>query len=330
MIITLKSSNMEVSLLPIGATIYELKTKDKNGELKNIILSHKEYSTYTSNNICNLGSTCGRVAGLVKNASLSIDGNTYELTKNFKGSHTLHGGIKNLSNVYWKYDVSSNANKSICTFTYESSHMEEGFPANVRLSVQYVLEKNTLTIYYYSIGSQKTFLNLTNHTYFNLGDDDTIHNHSLQIDSDKYMYLNNESENINIKNVKGTSFNFKSKKLLKNILNKEDNCISSLDDINNAFIFNRNNNKDYNLMLEDKESGRNVKIKTSYPVCTLSYYKNNDYSISLLDRKNVSYAGICIMPQFIVNNIIQNSCGMPIIDNKNHYSEFIKYIFNNN
>ncbi len=45
-LITLKNNNIELQLLDIGATVYSLKTKDRNGKLKNIVLQYDDINLY--------------------------------------------------------------------------------------------------------------------------------------------------------------------------------------------------------------------------------------------------------------------------------------------
>ena len=42
------------------------------------------------------------------------------------------------------------------------------YPANIEIKVSYILNKNELEIKYFAKADSLTYLNLTNHSYFNL------------------------------------------------------------------------------------------------------------------------------------------------------------------
>ena len=55
-------------------------------------------------------------------------------------------------------------------FSYNSPDGENGFPGNLKISVTYTLKNdNSLQISYDGISDKKTIINMTNHSYFNIG-----------------------------------------------------------------------------------------------------------------------------------------------------------------
>lgn len=52
--------------------------------------------------------------------------------------------------------------------SHTSPDGDEGYPGNLKVSVTYTLEENTLSVHYCAQTDQTTPINLTNHSYFNL------------------------------------------------------------------------------------------------------------------------------------------------------------------
>ncbi len=325
MIINLNTEEVQLSLLDYGATIYQLKTKDKDGNFNNIVLTHKEVETYYEGNPAYMGATCGRYAGRIANAQFEIDGEKFELPKNFHNKHTLHGGLKNLSKVKWDYEIKEEKNKSTCTFTYFSKHLDEGFPANVNFKVQYVLQNNELTINYYATADRKTYLNLTNHSYFNLSDEKYVNNHELQIDSSNFIDCDEDQIPTGIATVEKNDFDFRKMKQFGDLSNKDHSVLKQLNGYDNVFLLDKN--AEYDLLLKSDISGRSLKIKTSYPCCVIYTY-NKSRDSELLDRENNAHCAVAIEPQYAPNAMNNDLFEMPIIDQNNEYNHYIKYIFN--
>lgn len=84
-----------LELLNYGATLYRVLTKDKNGELRNIILSLSSPETYLTQKTY-LGASIGRVAG---RTSQGVWG-AHQLEQN-EGLNHLHGGTIGFESRYF-------------------------------------------------------------------------------------------------------------------------------------------------------------------------------------------------------------------------------------
>lgn len=325
--ITLKNEEIELILLPLGATIYQLKTKNKFGEFRNIALTHRDLETYENGNPSYFGATCGRFAGRIANGTFEIDGIKYNFPKNYRDKHTLHGGYNGFNGVVWDYEIIEEKEKSICVFTHTSEDLEEGFPGTLELKVEYVVEKNTVTINYYAISDKKTYLNMTNHNYFSLTDDEkNIYNHILQLDSKKYITCDEDVIPTGTMDVVGTEFDFTKPIKLGDLSNKKDKILQEFGGYDNAFALDKSD-LGFDLYLKDEKSGRSMKIVSTYPSVVLYTY-NEPNTTELLDRENVKHCGIAIEPQYAPNAPNDDRFFIPIVDENNPYKESIKYIFN--
>lgn len=131
------------------------------------------------------GATIGRVANRIKKGEMTVNGTKYTLAKN-NGSNHLHGGIRGFDKVNWD----SNVRGDKVILSYLSRDMEEGYPGNllVNLTVQLSAD-NELIFDYLATTTKPTPVNLTNHSYFNLGGCDSgskeLYDHVVTINADK-------------------------------------------------------------------------------------------------------------------------------------------------
>ena len=86
------------------------------------------------------------------------------------GVNHLHGGIKGFNKQVFQIDTTySSADSSVISLSYLSPDMEEGYPGNLKVKVNYVLTNNNeIKIEYEAETDKPTVLNVTNHSYFNL------------------------------------------------------------------------------------------------------------------------------------------------------------------
>ena len=128
------------------------------------------------------GAIIGRVANRIENASFTIDGVEYKLTKN-NGENCLHGG-EGFNTKVWTVE---HATDSSITLSYYSKDGESGFPGGLKVLVTYSLVGSALIIDYKAYPEKKTPIALTNHSYFNLnGIGGNIYSHEITIYADRY------------------------------------------------------------------------------------------------------------------------------------------------
>lgn len=82
------------------------------------------------------------------------------------GQNTNHGGFSGFDRMLWDWEILDDGVR----FKRLSLDEEGGYPGNVHVTVEYRwTDDNELSIRYYGTTDKATFLNLTNHAYFNLG-----------------------------------------------------------------------------------------------------------------------------------------------------------------
>lgn len=174
-------SGMEVTLSNIGARIVSIKIPRQDKLLEMTVVPTPQ--ALASREPFYLGATCGPVCNRISNASFKLNGVNYRLSKN-DGENCLHGGVDNLSMEGWQV---TKQNDSQVVFEIDIGHLADGFPGNRKLRIGYQLtDDNSVHINLSANSDMTTPINLTNHTYFNLADDN-IRNLLFKLDSDTLL-----------------------------------------------------------------------------------------------------------------------------------------------
>ncbi|SDJ25123.1 aldose epimerase family protein [Salimicrobium halophilum] len=172
---------MTVSFLNIGGAITSIVPPDG----QDVVLRYENLHDYEENPLY-LGALIGPVAGRIKEGRYEFDGERYDLSKN-EGRHHLHGGEAGLHRNLWKVEMEEE-NRAILKTTCSG----DGYPGTVEVTVTYSLsDDNEFAIDYYAEVTEARPVALTNHTYFNLGDED-ISRHRLTLPSSSYLELDEE------------------------------------------------------------------------------------------------------------------------------------------
>ncbi len=180
-------SGAEVSITNYGGAVVSLKVPDRNGNLADVVLGYDNADGYV-NDKSFFGALVGRYGNRIGHAQFALDGKTYTLAKN-NGENSLHGGIKGFNKAVWTAKIIPVKDGQSLELSYRSKDGEEGFPGNLKVSVIYTLtDSNALRIAYSATTDKKTVVNLTNHSYFNLGGQGSgdILGHQLMIQADKF------------------------------------------------------------------------------------------------------------------------------------------------
>lgn len=179
---TIKNAQgLSLSVLNYGAIIQALKTSDG----QNLVLGFDDPNDYLHNNPAFYGAVIGCLANRVANAEFEIKNNVWQLEKN-EAPHCLHSGSTGLHNVFWDITVHQDDNKIECQ--YHRPAGEAGSLANVDIKVYYHLsDTNALTITYTAICDRHAPFDLTNHTYWNLSNTDSILDTECLFSADHYL-----------------------------------------------------------------------------------------------------------------------------------------------
>ena len=190
---TLTNSNgVTAKITNYGGIIVEFQAPDKNGKPENIVLGLGSLEDYVAGHP-SLGCIIGRYANRISDAKFTLDGIEYTLAAN-NGKNHIHGGIRRLDHKVWDASSSSDDRSATLSLVCTADDMEEGYPGNITVKVDYVLNNdNELQIRYTATTDKPTVLNLTNHAYFNLtGCKENTLGHQVRIYADAYTPVDDE------------------------------------------------------------------------------------------------------------------------------------------
>lgn len=320
---TLTNNNgVQVKITNYGGVVTHWITPDKGGNRSSIVLGFDQLQGYLDKPPY-FGAIIGRYGNRIADAKFSLDGQNYQLAAN-NGKNHLHGGEKGFDKVVWDA-ASVSAGSPALTLSYLSKDGEEGYPGNLRVTVNYTLtDDDGLLITYDAETDKATPVNLTNHSYFNLSGDPstTILNHKLWIDAARYTPVDTTLiPTGELKSVKGTPFDFTTPTAIGARIG---NVPSGYD---HNFVLNK---ADTSLKLvsylTDSVSGRKLEVFTTEP--GLQFYSGNflDGTIKTSGGQPLNkHAALCLETQHFPDSPNKPSFPTTILKPGQKYHTVTKY-----
>jgi aldose 1-epimerase len=324
-------SGMSVSCLNYGCIITKIMVPDRNGIVENVVLGFDKLEDYQDLSPY-FGSVVGRVAGRINHAEFKLDGEVYQVTPN-EGVNHLHGGKKGFNSVIWETETIEDENAIGLKFFYHSPNGEEGYPGNLDTTITYLLNnQNELSISYEARSDQKTIVNLTNHSYFNLSGNikRDCSEHILQLESERFLELGPDLiPTGNMIDAANTPFDFKHGRLLKTGMKSSypQNVLAG-NGYDHPLLFTKKGEN--TVALSEKESGRTLLVTTDQP-CVVLYTANQlegPFSISGVRARN--YLGVCLETQGLPDAINQPDFPSIVLNPEEVYKAKTNYRFFSN
>ena len=157
-----------LEMMDCGATIVAMRVPGKDGgESVNVALNCNDMAGYSA---CTsyFGSTIGRYCNRIAGGKFSIDGKEYTLATNNSPNH-LHGGNVGFDKKIWDSELIKSKDHVGVRFTLTSADGDEGYPGEVKVVAEYLLDqKNQLKMVFSATSDAATHVNICNHNYWNI------------------------------------------------------------------------------------------------------------------------------------------------------------------
>lgn len=301
----LSGENVTAYVLDFGATLQSLYADGIN-----VVQSFETAMDYKTRG----GYVCGaigRVSNRIAKARFSLNGKTYQLTKN-EGENQLHGGFNGFHHKFYEATEIENGVQMTCT----SFDGEDGYPGNMTFTVKFTVKGRMLNIEYSATSDKDTLFAPTHHFYFNLnGPVGYANSNRLAIYADGYTPVDKELIPLGyVKDVKGTPFDFRQMKQIageKTEIGIYDHC----------FMLNGEHAA---TMVGDK-SGLKMEVYTDMPAMQMytgAGGKNTEKKEKIADR-----GGVALEPQFAPNAVNMTGFKTPIIKANEIIEHYIRLEF---
>ncbi len=268
---TLKADGIEADFTDYGATLVSLRVPDRSGTLRDVVLGYRDVGGYARNEGY-LGAAVGRFANRIKDASFTLNGTTFRLTRNENGKNHLHGGRNGFDKRFWRGRFPEDGGME---FTLETRAREDGWPGRLEARILYRPEDGGLTILYEAVCDHDTPISLTNHSYFALsGGEEPGVRDELRIFADAVLAVDEELIPAGELPVEGTPFDFRAFKPIERDLHADHPQLKIAGGFDHNFIL-----RDFDGLLRpaaqcfNRKSGIVMEVLTDRP--GLQFYSGN-------------------------------------------------------
>jgi aldose 1-epimerase len=291
---------MEAHILTYGATVMRLTAPDRRGRYADVALGHRTLSEYVANDQY-FGGIIGRHANRIAGARFEIDGLNYPVDRNC-GQHALHGGAVGFDKVLWKAaEAAVTASGAQLRLEYVSRNGEQGYPGTLSVAATYTLaEDNSLQLECSATTDRPTVVNLTQHSYFNLGGCSDVLGHVLQIHAQRFTPTDEQQiPTGELRAVAGSAFDFRRPTAIGARIGAADEQIRIAHGYDHNWVIDKPpDDVAVAASLYEPISGRRLQVLSNQP--GLQFYSGNSLDGRFTGPDGQSYGcrtGLCLEPQ---------------------------------
>ena len=317
-----------VKISSFGGVIQSILVPDKNGVLGDVALGLGSLAGYEQP--CDyFGALIGRHANRIGGCEFVLGGKTYKLYDNDGGNH-LHGGKCGFDKKLWDAQIVGD----VLSLHYLSVDMEEGYPGNLNVTVNYSFNnENELKIDYSAVSDKDTVVNLTNHCYFNLAGHDagSIADHKLKINADFYTEGGPGCLPTGvIAAVKGTPMDFTEPHKIGERIGENCSQLKDAGGYDHNFVLRKAERGELSLAAEvlEESTGRMMSVYTTMPGIQL--YSGNMISGAYSAKGGAKYkkrGALCLETQYFPNAMQCTHFPSPVLKAREMYHHTTIYQF---
>lgn len=273
---------------------------DRDGDLADIVLGLDDLEAYKDNSPY-FGAIIGRYGNRIGKGQFLLDGEVYSLAVN-NGVNHLHGGEVGFNHVLWDAKSFEAEEEWGVKLRYLSADGEEGYPGELDVEVTYTLnDTDDLSITYRATTSKPTHINLTQHSYFNLGGhaDGTILDHEIRINADFFTPTDEGwIPTGEIQSVEGTPFDLRKRQRIEDRIHLDNEQLKIAGGFDHNFVLKKLPcDLSHAASVYDNKSGRMIDVYTTEP--GMQFYTGN-YLTDMPGKAGATYqwrSGLCLETQ---------------------------------
>jgi aldose 1-epimerase len=294
--VTLGTPNgLQAQVLTYGGILRRL-TFPVRGTPRDMIVTLPDLGSYVRDTSFQ-GILVGRVGNRIADARFTLGGSSYSLTAN-DGPNQLHGGVKGFGKRIWNVvDVDAGA-RSRLVLQRISPDGEEGYPGNLTLTAEILVEDRELRLTFEALGDAPTPVNLTYHPYFNLSGDITraVDEMVLRIPASRFLPVRSSQliPTGEIAPVAGTPFDFRAARAIEPPPTSSHPQLGFGGGYDHCWVLD--DSRDCDAELFSPHSGVTLNVKSSQPGIQF-------YGGQYLHGAHPGLKGVCIEPQGFPNAV---------------------------
>ncbi|MFW5951177.1 MAG: aldose epimerase family protein [Gemmatimonadota bacterium] len=322
---------LAVEVLDHGGIIRALRVPDRDGRIEDVVLGLDEPAAYVENPAY-FGALIGRYANRIARGRFSIDGAEHRLATN-EPPHHLHGGRRGFDAVTWRAEPVRDRGGDGLVLRYTSPDGEEGYPGTLRVRVRYtVTPANELVVEYHATADRPTPVNLTQHSYFNLGGPGSAHvlDHVLEIPADRFVPVDGtQIPTGELRPVAGTPFDFRTPRPIGERLHHRDEQLGIGGGYDHSYVVRAAGGPGPRLAarVRDPGSGRVLEVRTTEPGIQLYTGNGLDGVAGKDGRPYVAHAGVALETQHFPDSPNQPHFPSTILRPGGSYESLTVYAF---
>lgn len=328
---TIKNSKgMEADVIDFGAILTALRVPDRNGKIDDVVLGFDNAEDYFVNPSY-FGSTIGRNANRIANASCEIGGRVCRLNQN-EGTNNLHSGPDGYHKRMFKAEILPEGDG--VRFSLHSPDGDQGFCGSLDFSVTYrVTDYNGLELEYEGVSDSDTIINPTNHTYFNLSGHSSgskaAMDQQLMLCAQQYTPVKPGGIPTGIlESVRDTPMDFTRSERIGRRIDDEFEQLGLTGGYDHNFVLEvRGDRPERAAVLANVEKTRTMTVYTDCP--GIQFYAGN-FIVDQTGKGGAVYykrCAVCLETQYFPNAINEAGFKSPVLRGGERFNSITEYVF---